>query len=100
MKEGNKMSKVIKYQVYDYELWGNKEDGFEVNNVFKTPFTVELKLEYTDNTIIRKLKEIGFIKDTAKNSDFEITGETETALYINYNGLYFMPFCELRVINE
>jgi len=32
------MTKQISYamELYEYETWGNPEDGFEVNNVFRT----------------------------------------------------------------
>jgi hypothetical protein len=92
--------KTQNFQIYDYDIWGNKKDGFEVNDVYCTPLIVELKEEYTDNTIIRKLKEVGFIKNTAKNCNFEIEGDFDHTLYINYNGSYFMPMCELRPIQE
>lgn len=28
--------KILRYRLYSYELWGNRRDGFEVNNIFDT----------------------------------------------------------------
>ncbi len=35
------------WTVYDYELWGNAEDGFEVNYTMRRPSPVTLRLPIT-----------------------------------------------------
>ena len=30
------------FRMYEYDVWGNNEDGYEVNNIFKTSTTIKL----------------------------------------------------------
>jgi hypothetical protein len=94
-KKGNK-----EFQIYDYDVWGNANDGYEVNDIFRTSFIVELNKEDNDETIIKKLKEAGYINNDVSNKDFEIEGEFKYNLNINYIKDCFMPFCELRSNND
>lgn len=55
-----------------FDVWGNEEEGYEVNNLCK-----EGELEFegneapTDQQILDKLKEFGFIVESADLSDLE-----------------------------
>ena len=92
----------MKYEVIKYDVWGNSTDGYEVNNAFRTNLFINIEGNDTDKDILKKLKEIGFLKNTAKYQCFEIEGELEYSLYIDHisskNGIY--PFCELRALGE
>jgi len=88
-----------KYQVYDYDVWGNEKDGFDVNNVFKTPYVVEISEKDFDKEVIGRLKDAGFLKKTCKNSKFQIGGEPDYTLYVMYSPTWY-PVCELRRFEE
>ena len=47
----------------------------------------------SNRDIIQGLKSAGIIKKTAKDSKFDVDGEREFTLYIEYRGI---PVCELR----
>lgn len=83
------------YQVYDYDVWGNSKDGFEVNNIFKTPYKVNISEKDTDHQIIGKLKNVFFLQRYAKNSKFRIEGEPDFTLYVVHEPAEY-PVCELR----
>ena len=88
------------YKIKSYDVWGNKTDGYEVNDVFHTGLEIELSEQdcYNDRTIIKKLKDIGFLKKGLHTKSFEITGEPGFSLYLTcvkacFGGFY--PVCQL-----
>ena len=88
----------MKFELINYDVWGNPQDGFEVNNAYSTGIVIDMNENDTDKTILKKLKEVGFLKKTAKYICFEIDGELDFSLYINHvtikDGAY--PLCEIR----
>ena len=95
----------MKFEIINYDVWGNPQDGFEVNNAYSTGIFVDINKNDSDKTILKKLKEVGFLKKTAKYICFEIEGEDpflvidgRPSIYINHvtqkDGVY--PLCELR----
>tara|TARA_Y100000593_G_C4216702_1_gene289595 strand:+ start:615 stop:896 length:282 start_codon:yes stop_codon:yes gene_type:complete len=92
----------MKFELINYDVWGNPQDGFEVNNAYSTGIVIDISENDTDKTILKKLKEVGFLKKTAKFICFEIDGELDFSLYINHvtqkDGVY--PLCELRRLNN
>ncbi len=83
----------MKYRVYTYDVWGNKKDGFEINDCFATDIMID-----SSKDIVKSLKQEGFIKKSIKNKSFEIEGD-EDCLYITYAPDYY-PLCELRRIDS
>jgi len=91
-----------KFRIYAYDIWGNKIDGYYVNNVIKTDFMVELSEDMTDRQIIRALKDCGFLFGKFWYKSFQINGEYDLTLYIDdiresVGGN--CPFCELRRVD-
>lgn len=75
-----------KYEIIAYEVWGNEEEGYEVNSAIKTGIVI-----YTDTSkasICKKLE----IDDPYK-IDVDVR---EDFIYIDYDG---KPYCELRKID-
>ena len=93
----------MRYQVYTYDVWGNKTDGFFVNDVFKSNMVLELpdKDDLTNMEIIKAMRDQDILKPRLHIKSFEIEGELGHCLYINdireISG-YFRPLCELRRI--
>lgn len=87
------------YNIYTYDVWGNEEDGFDVNDRFKLG-TLELSDAdvNSDSRLANRLKENGFVKETTTTSDLEIDGDKYT-LYVNEasNGY---PLFELVLIEK
>jgi len=86
------------FEVISYDIWGNKVDGFEVNQSFYTGIDIEIGETATDKDILKALKEVNFLAKTAKFKCFEIEGDFEHTLYVSHNStnLGYFPFCELR----
>ena len=83
MDDGGKveMSKKAIFEVIDYDVWGNEEDGFEVNNKFRTGEKIMLEETMTDNEITKSLIRQGALKQEADgNVDYD--GEFEYTLYL------------------
>lgn len=58
---------IKKYQLINYfDVWGNKKDGYEVNNLCIQKKDLMIEENSTDKEIFQFLKSIGFIKKTAK----------------------------------
>ena len=85
------------YQIVFYELWGNDEDGWEVNNVFHSSETVVIDETATDAEIVKILTECITGLDDADINNVDIDGEPGYTLYVELNG---KPFIELRNINN
>jgi len=78
----------MKYRVYCYEVWGNEEDGYEVNNVFGTDMIVDIGLDDTKEAILAKLG--------VKESEFDDYGmdwDGASFIWFNYRDV---PAGELR----
>ena len=97
----------MKMKLYDYDVWGNDKDGYEVNDIYAALVGYDLfhaenvyidVLESdTDKQIVQKLKKSTWMKKTVKDSKVDIEGEMEYGLYLNYCG---KPACELRPYTE
>ena len=48
----------MKMQLVEYDVWGNAEEGFEVNNVFRTDAYYEIGDEDTKEDVVHKLKTV------------------------------------------
>ena len=74
-----------KYEIFDYDVWGNEEEGYSVNDVIPTGIVI-----YTDTSkasIGKKLNLDPYRMDVICR---------EGNLYINYAG---MLYCELHEID-
>lgn len=71
--------KKFKYRLVDYfDVWGNEEDGFEVNNLcYLDDIKVEINEDSTHKNIIDILKEQNYLEKTVKVSDFDIMDDFE-----------------------
>ena len=76
----------MKYRLYRYDLWGNEEDGYAVNDVFETDTVLKINSGASSRSIIRKIK-----KKYSRFSDYDVTGED--IIYVNYMD---NPCCEMR----
>ena len=81
----------MKYRVYTYDLWGNDDDGFEVNDVFRTSLIIAFGRDFSDALIVKKIRKLFSKKLFARF--FETEGD-ENTIYANYKGC---PLCELRL---
>jgi hypothetical protein len=83
-----------RYRWYSYDVWGNKKDGYEVNQVFRTSEVVEVPniAAVNDSSLIKYLKKVGFFKKNLKAILFDIDGDEEV-IYFSYKG---KPEGELR----
>lgn len=77
---------MTKYEIFDYDVWGNEEEGYSVNDVIPTGIII-----YTDtskSSICKKLE----LDDPYKIDVYY----SEDSIYIDYDG---NPYCELRKID-
>ena len=74
---------MTKYEIFDYDIWGNEEDGHEVNDVVPTGIFI-----YTDASKASICKKLGLDDPYKMDVDYN-----EDSIYIDYDG---NPYCELR----
>jgi len=87
---------MAKWRWYEYDVWGNKKDGYDVNNVFRTAEVIDIPeiVLNSDKAIITYLRNIGFFKKGVRSRDIEFGEMTyENTLDIEYKG---KPVGELR----
>lgn len=86
-----------KWRIISFDVWGNEDDGWEINNMFSTNLTVSLNEEFSEKEILTELVNIRFfIKKvkTKKLLNVEI-GEDEIWIENTDNGF---PLCKLVLI--
>lgn len=74
---------MTKYEIFDYDIWGNEEGGYEVNDVIPTGIFI-----YTDASKASICKKLGLDDPYKVDVDYN-----EDVIYIEYDG---NPYCELR----
>lgn len=87
----------MKYTVHGLDVWGNRRDGFSVNDVYPSHATIELPDDATDKQIIQALKDIGDIRPNFRFASFDIEGEIGYGLYVTY-APENKPVYELRAL--
>ncbi len=87
----------LTYRLYTYDVWGNAEDGYDVNDVSRSSITVQFNKEPSDDEVILALKAAGYIKASYPNEGISIEGDAET-IYIS-DAEDGRPDCELRLEN-
>lgn len=101
------------YELWFYDVWGNEEDGFEVNDrqcanlnfiVPTMPKTYNRggPGQFTDfvpsnKEILTALVKAGELKPSALTAAIEFDGDGETIYLTDYNGC---PLCELHLNEE
>lgn len=67
--------KPVKWQVKSLDVWGNEEDGFEVNQEFSAG-EIEIPAMTDDAGLLKLMKKEGFIKENIRSNqiEFEDTG--------------------------
>lgn len=85
-----------KYEIFDYDVWGNAKEGYDVNDCRGTGEIITLKEDDSDAKIIKKLRDCGFLKKGVHARSFDVEGEMDYVLYITSSKDMY-PVCELRV---
>ena len=109
------MMNAVSYDVWSLDVWGNEQDGFEINDRSCYQRAVEFPTTHrvynegtghefsddwpTDQQVLETLQEIGFLVDICTLNDIDIDGECEYSLYINeeHNGF---PLCQLERVGD
>ena len=87
----------MKYEYISYDVWGNENDGYEVNQAFHTGESVDIDPYLSDNDLLNQLASQGFILEGIDYDQVSIDGEPEFSLYFEYKG---RPEFELRPVEE
>ena len=72
------------YEIFDYDVWGNEEEGYTVNDVVPTGIII-----FTDTSKSSLCKKLG-LDDPYK---IDVDATNEGVIYVDYEG---KPYCELR----
>lgn len=78
---------MIKYEIFDYDIWGNEEEWYNVNDVMPTGIII-----FTDTSKSSICKKLG-LDDPYK---IDIDATNDGIIYVDYEG---KPYCELREID-
>lgn len=72
-----------RYRLIDYDVWGNKSEGFWVNQAFFTNTYVDIPEDVSDADIIRILKNEGILKKSVRAASVEISGD-DLDIYVTH----------------
>lgn len=81
------------WDVYNYDVWGNEDDGFDVNDVFRWG-SVILPENPTLAQVIENLKRVGFLSDEATVESIREDGDDDVIYLDDASNNY--PLCQLR----
>ena len=66
----------MKYKLIDYyDVLGNEEDGYEVNNLCTCVTGIEIPADAKDADIINYLKSINYLIEKASTENIELSGD-------------------------
>ncbi len=74
------------YKLYTYDVWGNQQDGYEVNDIYAQPIVVHLPDSPTNRQINRALHARGLVWEEDYADGSTLYAETKRG----------RPICELR----
>ena len=75
----------MKYEYISYDVWGNENDGYEVNQAFHTGEFVDIDPIASDEGIVESLQEqMGFISGSIDFDELLIDGDPGFSLYFEY----------------
>ena len=86
------MSKLFRL-VHYFDVWGNAKDGYEVNNLCEEAI-LEFKEDPSEMEVLKKLKEIGFIKKSVRRNSVYFDHNCSDMIEINTRK--GIPFCRLE----
>ena len=78
------------FEIIEYELWGNAEDGYDVNSAYHTGRYIEVSEKCTDGEILEALS-----KDYELPDNVSIFGESDFTIYLE-DAEDGKPLLELR----
>lgn len=78
-----------------FDVWGNKNDGWEVNNLCQENERLELTDLFTKEHILKELKRVGFLKKTVRQNMVII--EDLFPFYEISQRKDFMPVCRVEI---
>jgi len=77
-----------------FDVWGNEEDGWEVNNLSTEFDDLYIDPESTDEEIVAFLKDIGYFNRDVQVSDLEIWDDGDIIEFFKADD--GMPICRLQ----
>ena len=78
------------YKLIDYfDVWGNETDGYEVNDKIDTNIILEIPYDVTDEELISKLVNVGFLGNNATVENVRIEWSDETF----FSGIFGNHIC-------
>ena len=89
------------YDLYIYDVWGNPNDGFEVNDVYLNEKDIVISEDSlkTNKSLIQALKQLNLIEKGIRSNSIQIEGENEFTLYftdVRQSAGNYMPAFEMR----
>ena len=89
----------MQYRVINLDVWGNEDDGFEVNDLHNTGLVVDLADDADDASIVSALIEVDALQDYVTGADVDISGEPEFTLFVD-DATNSMPLFHLQAIED
>lgn len=73
----------MKFRVWSYDVWGNRKDGYEVNNRYRTPHVIDVPEGASDFELTAALKKVGYLNDHLHYRSVDYEGERDYTLYFS-----------------
>jgi hypothetical protein len=82
-------TKTAQYRLFTYDVWGNENDGWDVNDVFKSGVYFSTGVAHTDAELTNMLGDL-----MGLTLQIDVGSDENTIYFSDENG---KPVCELRI---
>ena len=88
-REEMNATKTAQYRVFTYDVWGNDNAGWDVNDVFKSSYYFSAGVEHTDAELTNMVGDLMGLQ-----LQIDVGSDENTIYFSDLNG---KPVCELRI---
>ena len=67
----------MNYKLIGYESWGNRKDGWEVNNLWTIKEDIKVSEDANDKDILKLMKDAGYFKKHVRLNMLDIWSDSE-----------------------
>ncbi len=91
------MTEKIYLLYFENDVWGNKKEGYEVNNTILTNVCFELNEDFSNEDLGRAMKKAGILKQYSKFKFLDVQGDDLSYLSgVEYRGYPFGAVMKIK----
>ena len=90
------MPKNLIYKLIGYDSWGNKRDGWDVNDLWVIRHDIEIAEDASLKDVLKVMKEIGYFKKYVRLNMLDVWNDSEFMIEFTHRATG-EPLCRLQL---